>query len=175
MNPTATASDLCLACGLCCDGTLFSKVRLNPDDAIEPLRTEGLPVSLGGEPEFVQPCTALQSDCRCRVYVVRPSQCRKFECRLLQAVANAERSQTDALALIQATRAQARLVRRLLRSLDQNREDQALSLRYQETERRFRAGELSKEEDRDETAAAFAELTLAVYRLQAMLRQDFYA
>jgi hypothetical protein len=175
MTSTSTASDLCLACGLCCDGTLFSKVRLSASDAVKTLRTAGLAVSPGATAEFAQPCPALQSDCRCRVYADRPGQCRKFECRLLQAVAAEKRSRTDALALIQATRAQAHLVRRQLHRLGQNQEGQALSLRYQETEKRFRAGETGLGEDRDETAAAFAELTLAVYRLQAMLRQDFYA
>ncbi len=174
MNPAPTnASDLCCSCGLCCDGTLFSKVRLAPTDAIAPLGSAGLQILPG--PDFAQPCVALGGDCRCRVYSDRPSQCRKFECRLLQAVAAEERSFGEAAALIAAARAQAELVRRGLRRVGDQAEHQALSLRYQEAERRFRAGELGEEDDRDETAAAFAELTLAVYRLQAMLRQDFYA
>ena len=65
-------------------------------------------------------------------------------------------------------------MRQGLQQLGNHAKERALSLRYQETERRFRAGELGSLEDRDETAAAFAELTLAVYRLQAMLRKDFY-
>jgi uncharacterized protein len=174
VNPAPTnASDLCCSCGLCCDGTLFSKVRLAPTDVVAPLESAGLQILPG--PDFAQPCVALGGDCRCRVYNDRPSQCRQFECRLLQAVARRDRSLAEAAALIAATRAQADRVRRGLRQIGDRAEHQALSLRYQEAERRFRAGELGGEDDRDETAAAFAELTLAVYRLQAMLRQDFYA
>ena len=173
MNPAPTnASDLCCSCGLCCDGTLFSKVRLAPTDPVAPLESAGLRIVPG--PDFAQPCVALGANCRCRVYADRPPQCRKFECRLLQAVTAGERPATEAAALIQAARSQAHRVRQGLQQLGNHANERALSLRYQETERRFRAGELGSLEDRDETAAAFAELTLAVYRLQAMLRKDFY-
>ena len=46
------AEDLCRACGLCCDGTLFDVVKLEADDDARRLSNLGLPikVSRGKEP-----------------------------------------------------------------------------------------------------------------------------
>lgn len=169
------ASGLCLACGLCCNGTLFSKVRLGTGDDADRLRELGFPVNNDPSPEFAQPCLALGADCCCRIYGERPGQCRKFECALLTRVSAGKQSTEQALSLILSARSQAQTVRKLLRRLGNFHETQALSLRYQTTETAFRGGTLLPETNPEERAEAFAELTLAVYRLQAMLRQDFYA
>jgi hypothetical protein len=77
-------SDLCRSCGLCCDGTLFGKVRLQPEDMHEPLRLAGI-IVIGDETEsrFKLACTAHQHGC-CQVYASRPSNCRGYQCRLLR-------------------------------------------------------------------------------------------
>ena len=75
---------LCLACGLCCDGTLFDNVQLGPRDDAKHLRALGLPVAVtrgrAAVTFFRQPCAALCADRTCRVYADRPGQCRAFEC-----------------------------------------------------------------------------------------------
>jgi uncharacterized protein len=175
VNSTPDPSDLCLACGLCCDGTLFSKVRLGATDNPARLREKGFALVGGSEPEFAQPCRALESDCRCRIYGERPLQCRKFKCPLLTSVAAGTQNIARALVLISEARTQAKTVRKLLQQLGDLHEDRALSLRYQATETSFRSGTLLPDVDADERAQTFAVLTLAVYRLQATLRRDFYA
>ena len=49
---------LCLECGLCCDGTLFTHVALTDE--------EGKRLGLNGV--IRQPCPQLGEGCRCRVY-----------------------------------------------------------------------------------------------------------
>lgn len=76
---------LCLTCGLCCDGTLFSAALLEPGEAD----------ALGGRirrndagNRLLQRCPALgpQADCKCAVYAERPHACRSFKCTVLLAV-----------------------------------------------------------------------------------------
>lgn len=77
---------LCQSCGMCCDGSLFGRVDLEPDE-IEPARRNRLRV-LGGR-GFEQPCTALAQRERepgrvCAIYDQRPGACRRFACRLYE-------------------------------------------------------------------------------------------
>lgn len=83
----ADLSALCRACGLCCDGSLFGRVGLTPEE-VEPARKRGLRVVPGGK-SFEQPCAALvtsgagpESARSCSLYDERPQSCRRFVCRL---------------------------------------------------------------------------------------------
>jgi hypothetical protein len=73
---------LCQSCGLCCDGSLFGRVGLQPEE-VEPARKMRLRVVESGK-AFDQPCAALEADqgCRCSIYDERPLACRNFVCRL---------------------------------------------------------------------------------------------
>jgi Fe-S-cluster containining protein len=77
---------LCQSCSLCCDGSLFGRVDLEPDE-VEPARRRGLRVIQSGR-AFEQPCTALASEGpsgrSCSVYEARPLSCRRFTCRLYE-------------------------------------------------------------------------------------------
>jgi Fe-S-cluster containining protein len=79
---------LCQSCGLCCDGSLFGRVDLEPEE-IEPARRHRLRV-LPGARGFEQPCAALARRgpelgrrC-CSIYEERPLACRRFACRLYE-------------------------------------------------------------------------------------------
>jgi Fe-S-cluster containining protein len=78
---------LCQSCGMCCDGSLFGRVDLEPTE-VEAARRVRLRV-LGDGKSFEQPCSALvplepRSAGRraCGVYADRPASCRRFVCRL---------------------------------------------------------------------------------------------
>lgn len=69
-------SELCLSCGLCCDGSLFQLVKLQPGESDPRLR-------LVPEHEaFAQPCSCFAAGA-CAIYEQRPAACRDFRCRLL--------------------------------------------------------------------------------------------
>ena len=94
---------LCLSCGLCCDGTLFSEVPLKPTDDIAAFAAKGLQISVGaGSRTLKQPCPAHKS-CACTVYADRPSTCRAYQCVLLKRIERNEISRDAALGVIRET------------------------------------------------------------------------
>lgn len=185
-SPGSLPEQLCLACGLCCNGVLFKDVELQPGDDAELLLSLGLPVrgprrvgrksgrSLHSKPEtrnskFPQPCAALCEGNRCRIYADRPTRCREFECALFKSVAAGQTELAAALKTIRAARQRADQVRRLLRALGDADERLALSLRFKRTRRRLEAGGFD-----DASADTFGELTLAVHALNVLLSSRFY-
>jgi len=92
---------LCLACGFCCDGTLFNRVPLTEAEA--PALKVPLQV-VDGQHHARQPCPALEGTA-CRVYAERPFTCRRFRCLLLEAHEATEVSLSGAVEIVEATRA----------------------------------------------------------------------
>src|SRR5882672_5046967 len=88
LGAVKSGEQLCLACGLCCDGTLFDLVKLERGDDAGKLKALGLPVSLsrGKLPvaRFPQPCSALCAGRTCRIYANRAGQCRPLECQVFK-------------------------------------------------------------------------------------------
>ncbi|MEP6619815.1 MAG: YkgJ family cysteine cluster protein [bacterium] len=83
-NDEPSGQSLCLSCGLCCDGTLFTNVQLVPDDSVLRLRSRGLPIiEMDGKQCFELPCVAHGQGC-CSIYADRPTRCREYRCALLR-------------------------------------------------------------------------------------------
>jgi len=164
---------LCLACGLCCDGTLFDHVRLGPVDDAKKLKAHGLPVALTrSKPavaHFPQPCAALCEDRTCRVYADRPAQCRIFECGVYKDALAERIPFPTALRLVKQARRRADDVRRLLRKLGDTDERRPLNERFQRTMRSVESG-VPDEAVRD----TFATLTQSVHRLTFLAHEKFY-
>lgn len=171
--PVSPAEQLCLACGLCCDGTLFDNVRLEPGDQAPKLKSLGLPVTLsrGRDPvaRFPQPCAALCADRTCRVYASRPRQCRTYECMVYQQMQSGELAFPAALRRVKNARRQAGRVRRLLRSLGDTDEHRSLGERFHRMQCRME----EKPADAD-ALALFADLSLAVHRLKLLAHAKFH-
>jgi uncharacterized protein len=85
---------LCLKCGLCCDGTLFTHVALTVEEAT---RLKGRVELQSNEQAGVlrQPCSALER-CKCTVYADRPQGCARFVCMLGAALTSGEVSLEEA-------------------------------------------------------------------------------
>lgn len=83
-------SELCLRCGLCCDGSLFDHVALSESEA-NALMERDVAVGLRGDSRYVieQRCGALEGTC-CKVYDVRPDGCRKYICLLATSLKTGE-------------------------------------------------------------------------------------
>jgi hypothetical protein len=169
----SSTEQLCLACGLCCDGTLFDNVALQPGDDANRLKSLGLPVTLsrGKEPvaRFPQPCAALCSDRTCRAYAHRPKQCRTYECMVFKEVDAGRLDHAAGLRLVKRARSQADRVRRLLRRLGDADEQRSLGERFHRMQERMEA------ESPDEAAlATFADLTTAMHRLKLVAHARFF-
>lgn len=175
--------ELCLRCGICCDGTLFKDVELRPGDDTSALEHFGLKLSNrtpkktseGGSPRsrvqssrFRQPCAALDG-CVCRVYSERPAHCREFECGLLKAAVEGEIETAAALKLIRRTRKKADAARALLDEFGDSGAKECVSVRFRRVQRRLESGEVSQEE-----GSRFSRLTETVHELNLLLGAFFY-
>ncbi|MFM1941291.1 MAG: hypothetical protein RI897_273 [Verrucomicrobiota bacterium] len=186
LQPDATPSspapeqDLCLNCGLCCNGVLFRDVELQAEDNPARLGELGLPLKIRRtKPTKTAPATTIISTpqpcrglfgTRCTLYAERPLRCQQFDCALLLEVRAGRTSTDQALRTIRTTRKAADKVQKLLAELGDTDTQTALSLRFQRTRKRL---ESTGGEDDDE-AAIYADLTLAVHDLQHRLAKSFY-
>lgn len=93
-------SNLCLDCGLCCDGTLFEATALMPSEDGRLLADRrAVFVSEKGTRRFQQPCPAHECG-RCSIYDERPEVCRDFRCTVLTAVDSGVLDEAGARTLI---------------------------------------------------------------------------
>ena len=75
------SSNICLSCGLCCDGTLIGFVELEEKEV--PAIREIMEIEEeNNENIFLQPCDKYCNGCS--IYEDRPANCIKFKCGLLK-------------------------------------------------------------------------------------------
>ena len=163
--------NLCLSCGLCCNGVIFGDVQLQPEDDAVRLQSLGFPLTKSGNrgsPKFLQPCVA-HDGCQCRIYAERPKYCCDFDCLLLKNVQASRLGIQAARRIITDARKRADQVRSLLRQLGDTDETLPLASRFRRcTQRLERSGF-------DEvTADPYAELTVAIHRLNRIIAEAFY-
>jgi len=97
-------NELCLACGLCCQGYLHSKAALGD---MERSRAEMLNMEISekkGKFFFVLPCPHHRRNF-CTIYEDRFNVCRRYECALLEKWSCGEVSWDSALETIETLRA----------------------------------------------------------------------
>lgn len=76
--------ELCLSCGLCCEGVIFNRAALK-DDEIRLAKDYNLDYFPAGEEKFAfrLPCHLYQ-DNKCSIYLSRPDACKRYRCDLLK-------------------------------------------------------------------------------------------
>ncbi|HEX3425003.1 MAG TPA: YkgJ family cysteine cluster protein [Acidimicrobiales bacterium] len=90
---------ICLACGLCCDGTLFARTQLAGEEIVRLGRRHGTMAA-----SMPQPCACLK-DGRCGIYDERPQVCRSFRCTLLERHQDGQVGREESLRVIAAAKA----------------------------------------------------------------------
>lgn len=81
------STNLCLSCGLCCDGTVLGFVQLGREEL--PAFRELMDIeNTKGEGFFLQPCKKYCDGCK--IYTNRPKQCASFQCGLLKSLEHKE-------------------------------------------------------------------------------------
>lgn len=93
-------ADLCKACGMCCNGTLFHSVTVTEEERRK----------LGNGPEYFtdekgdlhmrQGCVHLSAENGCTVYKDRPAVCQKYSCLLLDRLRSGKLSPRQAQAIL---------------------------------------------------------------------------
>lgn len=72
-------SELCLACGMCCDGTLFGKAHIKDADEFDRLKALGMSTLYeDANASFTQPCPQYHGSCK--IYRTAPSVCSNYYC-----------------------------------------------------------------------------------------------
>lgn len=103
MTSSQETGTICIGCGLCCDGTLYSTVTVEADDHRDSLTNARFTLLTGEDREFFQqPCPAFTSGC-CAVYDNRPGVCARYRCHLLTRYEAGEIARADAVAVITHT------------------------------------------------------------------------
>lgn len=142
---TGSLERLCLACGLCCDGTLFASAPLEISQHREAslLRLRVI-LAADGSNRLRQPCGALEGTA-CRIYDDRPRACRDYECDLFVALRGDELDEADALRIVQTT---LDLRDRLARSLPPGHDDVPLRQRVRDAHRPEEGRPLTEESEK---------------------------
>jgi uncharacterized protein len=97
------SESICVSCGLCCDGTIFTNLTLREGDDPDVMTRAGVAlIQRGGRGVVTLPCAALV-DRRCTVYRGRPQTCREFRCKLLREHEAGDVGTAEALATIAST------------------------------------------------------------------------
>lgn len=103
---------ICTECGICCGNAVFSNVPCTPEEFLDikervpELKLRVLEVDCNRLDEIIEnneqrisikfPCNALR-DKQCSVYDIRPENCKKFECYLLQRYNRGEKTYDECM------------------------------------------------------------------------------
>jgi Fe-S-cluster containining protein len=113
MDDARNGSDLCVACGLCCQGVFHEQARAFPEE-VPWLEARGFTVGTGPRGlTFALPCSYLGAT-GCSLYAERPRTCRNYQCRLLTRYLDGEVPLEQALSTVaQVQELRDRLLQRL--------------------------------------------------------------
>lgn len=95
-----TPSDLCVACGMCCDGTMFGQVVAQENELLQMVLLGAETHEKDGKNFFSQPCPAFV-DGSCSIYEHRPKTCSGYKCALLKRVLKEEITPEQALVKVE--------------------------------------------------------------------------
>ena len=102
------ASNICLSCMLCCNGTTIGYVQLEEREILrvrDILEIE----EEDGNGFFLQPCKKLGCN-GCTVYNKRPKQCVKFECKLLLSIKDKEITIPSAVLIVDEVKKKKQII-----------------------------------------------------------------
>lgn len=82
--------NLCLECGLCCNGLLFRDLPITEEELIPLVELNPNTEKRGSNRYLSLPCVAWESKEGCTIYNDRPNVCRAFKCKVLVKYENEE-------------------------------------------------------------------------------------
>ncbi|EDZ61453.1 protein containing UDF0153 [Sulfurimonas gotlandica GD1] len=104
MNSAIASGELCMACGLCCTGAIFSHVTISRN-AYKRL-PEANVSSTNNKIEMNFPCSFFQEG-SCSVYHDRPHKCTSYNCKLVKQVISGETSLIEGKEIVDVSKKQA--------------------------------------------------------------------
>ena len=106
--------NICLPCGICCDGTLIGFVELDREEI--PALTKIMDIEEeDGKGFILQPCNSFSD--KCNIYLDRPKQCAKFNCGLLKSVEQNELEFDSAIEIVKEIKQRKKAIEKKLATL----------------------------------------------------------
>jgi len=103
--------NICMSCGLCCDGTLIGFVTLNREEI--PAIKQIMEIDeVDGHGFFLQPCKKYCDGCT--IYANRPKNCDKFNCELLKSAEQKELEFDSALEIINVVKQKKVVIEKMI-------------------------------------------------------------
>ncbi len=162
------ATDLCSACGLCCNGVLFYSVRLQEKDSPKELIGLGLKLQRKKKQySLLQPCPAFCGT-YCSIYEHRPTRCRAFECVQLRQLAAGETTEVTALQRISEAKESADRVMELMWKMGERNEKRNIIRRYESI-----CARVPDESEEPQATELKNQLTVAMEKMEEILRKHF--
>ena len=122
-------SNICLSCGLCCDGTLIGFVELGKKEV--PALREIMDIEEGNNINiFLQPCDKYCNGCT--IYADRPGNCIKFKCGLLNRVEQKDVTFESAVNTIELVKEKKAAIEKQMASLNIDLKSASFYLRMAE-------------------------------------------
>lgn len=127
--------NICLSCGICCDGTLIGFVQLDPEEV--PVVKEFMDIEEEkGNGFFLQPCKKFCDSCT--IYPNRPKQCASFECGLLKSVEQMEVEFDSAVEMVKVVKQKKVAIEEKLAAIQLDLQSQSFYFKMVELNRLLR-------------------------------------
>ncbi|MFW6275291.1 MAG: YkgJ family cysteine cluster protein [bacterium] len=107
--------NICLSCGICCDGTLLGFVQLESEERSRLRKLMDIE-EVGDKGFFFQPCSKLGCN-GCTIYPDRPKKCGEFQCKMLKAFEKKELDFDSAISVINLVKQKRMTIEKHLTSL----------------------------------------------------------
>lgn len=130
------SENICVSCGLCCDGTLIGFVQLDSDE-LSVLREVKEIEEVDGTGFFLQPCANLGCD-GCTIYAQRPRNCDKFKCEMLKLVESKELGFDSAVERLNVVTQKMRIIEEHLSTLPFKLKSQSFYFKVMELNKLWR-------------------------------------
>lgn len=126
------SGNICLSCGLCCDGTVIGFVELGGEEL--PALRELLDIEdVNGKGFFLQPC---KNYCNgCNIYSKRPKQCTNFKCGLLKSIEQKELDFDSAIEMINVIKQKRIAIEKKITILQLELESQSFYFKMEEVKK----------------------------------------
>jgi Fe-S-cluster containining protein len=159
-------TNICLSCGLCCDGTLIGFVQLESEE-LSPVRKLMEIEETGENGMFFLPCNELGCN-GCNIYSQRPKACRNFECGVLKSVEKKELTFDKATEVIDVVKQKKIAIEKQVATLQIELQSKSFHFKMLELKKLFR-----KDKSEIFLSESHQELKLKLSELEKLLSKSF--
>jgi Fe-S-cluster containining protein len=159
-------TNICLSCGLCCDGTLIGFVQLESEE-LSPVSKLMEIEQTGENGMFFLPCNELGCN-GCNIYSQRPKACRNFECGVLKSVEKNELTFDKATEVIDVVKKKKIAIEKQVATLQIELQSKSFHFKMLELKKLFR-----KDKSELFLSESHQELKLKLSELEKFLSKSF--